>query len=77
MLVNDIDYDGVGFPVREKDLSKIETKYYNSNRKFETSMDLFLITDENKSHYVYIKGFDRFMSHKTKNKNKNSFERFV
>ena len=25
-LVNDIDYDGVGFSVREKDFSKIETK---------------------------------------------------
>ena len=40
-------------------------------------MDLLLIADENKSRYVYIKGFDRFMSHKRKNKNKNSFERFV
>ena len=25
-LVNDLDYDRVGFPVREKDFSKIETK---------------------------------------------------
>ena len=25
-LVNDLDYDGIGFPVREKDFSKIETK---------------------------------------------------
>ena len=25
-LVDDLDYDGVGFPVREKDFSKIETK---------------------------------------------------
>ena len=25
-LVNDLDYDGIGFPVREKDCSKIETK---------------------------------------------------
>ena len=32
-------------------------------------MDLLLVTDENKSHYVYIKDFDRFMFHKTKNKN--------
>ena len=36
-------------------------------------MDLLLVTDENKSHYVYIKDFDRFMFHKTKNKNKNYF----
>ena len=32
-----------------------------------------LINDENKSHYVYIKDFDRFMFHKTKNKNKKYF----
>ena len=25
-LVNDLDYDGIEFPVREKDFSKIETK---------------------------------------------------
>ena len=25
-LANDLDYDGVEFPVREEDLSKIETK---------------------------------------------------
>ena len=36
-------------------------------------MDLLLLTDENKSHYVYIKDFDRFMLHKTKNKNKKYF----
>ena len=33
-------------------------------------MDLWLITDESKSHYVYIKDFIRFMCNKTKNKNK-------
>ena len=26
-LVSDLNYDGVGFPVREKDFCKIETKY--------------------------------------------------
>ena len=36
-------------------------------------MDLLLVIDENKSHYVYIKDFDRFMFHKTKNKNKKWF----
>ena len=36
-------------------------------------MDLLLVIDENKSHYVYIKDFDRFMLHKTKNKNKKFF----
>ena len=33
--------------------------------------DLLLVIDESKSLYLCIKGFDRFMFHKTKNKNKN------
>ena len=36
-------------------------------------MDLLLAIDENKSHYVYIKDFDRSMFHTTKTKNKNYF----
>ena len=36
-------------------------------------MDLLLLIDGDKSHYVYIKDFDRFMFHKTKNKNKKYF----
>ena len=48
-------------------------RIYVSNQKFEDSMDLLLLTDDDKSHYVYIKNFDRFMFHKTKNKNKKRF----
>ena len=40
---------------------------YVSDQKFEDSMDLLLLIDDDKSHYVYIKDFDRFMFHKTKN----------
>ena len=39
-------------------------------------MNLFLITDENKSHYVYIIDFDRYTYNKTKNKNKKHFCRY-
>ena len=38
-------------------------------------MDLLLMIDKNKSHYLYIKDFDRFMFRKTKNKNKKYFPR--
>ena len=48
---------------------------YVSDQKFEDSMDLLLLIDDDKSHYVYIKDFDRFMFHKTKNKNKKWFSR--
>ena len=44
-----------------------------SDQKFEDSMDLLLLTDNDKSHYLYIKDFNRFMFHKTKTKNKKWF----
>ena len=34
---------------------------------------MLLLIDDDKSYYVYIKDFDRFMFHKTKNKNKKWF----
>ena len=91
-LANDPYYDGVEFPVRQKDFNNIETKnsncinlyfyenkltfpIYVSDQKFEKSIDLLFVIDENKSHYMYIEDFDRFMFHKTKNKNKNTFSR--
>ena len=46
---------------------------YVSDKKFEDPMDLSLLIDDNKSHYVYIKNFNTFMFHKTKNKNKKWF----
>ena len=82
--MSDLDYDGIKFPVRKTDFSKIETKnnicinlfccenkltfpIYISDPKFENSVDLLQIFYGDKSHYVYIKDFDRFMFHKTKN----------
>ena len=38
-------------------------------------MDFLLLIDENKSHYVYIKDFDRLMFYKAKNKNKKYFNK--
>ena len=46
---------------------------YISDQKFEDPLDLLLLIDDNKSYYVYIKDFDRFMFHKTKNKNNKWF----
>ena len=84
-LGNDLDYDGVEFPVREKDFSMTEAKnniyinvfcyenklvfpIYISDRKFENSVDLLLVINQNKSHYVYIKDFNRFMFYKKQKK---------
>ena len=85
-----LDYDGIEFPVQEKDFSTIEVKnnicinvfrygnelvfpVYVSDKKFEDSIDLLLLIDDEKSHYVYIKDFNRFMFHKIK----NGFEKVV
>ena len=48
---------------------------YLSDQKFGDTMDLLLITNENKSHYVYIKDFNRFMYNKAKNKYKKYFSK--
>ena len=89
-IAEELNYDGIEFPVQEKDFNKIEIKnnicinvfgyenrlvfpIYISDQKFEDSMDLLLLINNNKSHYVYIKDFDRFIFHKTKNKNKKYF----
>ena len=53
--------------------NKLTFPIHISDQNFENSMDLLLIIDENKSHYVYIKDFERFMFHKSKNKNEKYF----
>ena len=47
------------------------------NKEFEDSMDLLHLIKDDKSHYVYIKDFNRFMFKRTKNKNKKYFVKAV
>ena len=49
LCINAFCYDGLFYPV------------HVSDKEFEDCMDLLLITDANKSHYVYIKDFNRFI----------------
>ena len=53
--------------------NKLVFPIFVSNKKFKNSMDLLLIINDTKSHYVYMKDFNRFMFHKMKNKNKKNF----
>ena len=53
--------------------NKLTFPIYISDQKFENSMDLLLVIDGDKLHYMYIKDFDRFMFNKIKNKNKKYF----
>ena len=48
---------------------KLVFPIYVSDQKFEDSMDLLLLINDDKSHYVYIKDFNRFMFSKTRKKN--------
>ena len=43
-----------------------------TNEKFKNCMDLLLISNEIKSHYVYIKDFNRFICSKKKKINKTA-----
>ena len=52
---------------------KLVFPIYVSNEKYKDSIDLLLLFKDNKLHYVYIKDCNRFMFHKTKNKNKKWF----
>ena len=57
--------------------NKLAFPIYVSDQKFEDSnwvlLDLLFLNDDDKSHYVYIKDFGKFMFHKTKTKTKNGF----
>ena len=86
-LASNLNYEGIEFPVQEKDFNKIEVQnnicinvfgyenelvfpIYVSDKEFKNSIDLLLLINDDHSHYVYIKDFNTFMFHKTKNKNK-------
>ena len=89
-MVNDLDYQGIEFPVSNKDLDKknnicinvfcyennLVVVFYISDERIESCMDLLLIKNNNKSLYVDFKDFNRFMCNKTKNKNKKRFCNF-
>ena len=53
--------------------NKLVFPIYVSNKEYRDSIDLLLLIEDNRSHYVYIKDFNRFMFHKMKNKNKKWF----
>ena len=53
--------------------NKLVYPIFISKQTFEHSIDLLLLIENGKSYYVYIKDFNTFMFHKTKNKNKKWF----
>ena len=91
-MISSLNYGDIQCPVSRKDYRGIEKKnsvciifgYENGlvylvhalDKKFEDSLDLLLITDDNNSHYVYIKDFNGFMQHKIEHKNRKHFCRY-
>ena len=78
-LISGLEYDETEFPVQKKYFSKIEVKnnicinMFGYENELVFPMDLLFLIDDDKSHYMFIKDFNRFMFHKTKNKNKKYF----
>ena len=88
-IADTLDYSDVTFPVSSKDYDKIENKNgicinvfsYEGNiiypiyvsGKVSDCMNVLMIHEGDKSHYVYIKDFNRLMFNKTRHKNKEWF----
>ena len=92
-MINDLDYEGIKFPVSKKDFFKIENKsnictnvfcyednlvdsVYASDKKIENCINFLLLTDKNKSHYVYIKDFGDLYTIKASVKLKKIFYKY-
>ena len=90
MVVEELNYQGVEFPVATKHYGKIEVQnnininvfgyeneqfyaIYVSKQKNEKVLNLLLITEREKQHYVLIKDFNRMMYNKTKHQHRKQF----
>ena len=86
-----IDYRGINFPMKARDYELVEERFninvnvfgyenrvfplYVSKKSNEQVLNVLLISNEEKSHYVFIKDFNRLMYSevKTKNQHKKHF----
>ena len=89
-MINELNYDGIDFPLSQKHYNKVEKQnsirinvfgyehgqpfpIHISKETFKDQMNLLLITEDEKKHYVLIKDFNAFMYNQTKHKNKKHF----
>ena len=87
-IASPLDYGGVEFPVKVKDVGVIEDMneicikvfsyedkivcpVYVSKKKYDDCMNLLMIHEDNKSHYIYVKDFNRLMFNVSKHGEKN------
>ena len=89
-MVNELNYDGIDFPLSQKHYNKVEKQnnirinlfgyekgqpfsIHISKETFEDQMNLLLITEDEKKHYVLIKDFNAFMYNQSKHKKRKHF----
>ena len=81
---NELNFDGIDFPVAIKDIPKFERQntisvnvfgyeqdvypLYTTKHVYKKHVDLFYITKDTNSHYCYIKNFNRLMYSQNKHK---------
>ena len=89
-MINELNYDGIDFPLSHKHHNKVEKQnnirinmfgyekgqpfpIHISKEAFEEQMNLLLITEDEKKHYVLIKDFKAFMYNQSKHKERKHF----
>ena len=90
-IASTLDYRGINFPMKARDYEIVEERFniivnvleyqnkvfplYVSKKSNEQELNVLLISNEEKSHYVFIKDFNRLMYSevKTKNQHKKHF----
>ena len=87
-IADTLDYSNVSFPVSAKDCGIIEDKkdqnvfsyedkivcpVYITEKEFDNCMNILMIHEGDKFHYVYIKDFNSLMYNRTKHKEKKWF----
>ena len=89
-MINELNYEGIEFPVSQKHYNKVEKQnnirinvfgyeigqpfpIHISKETFEDQMNLLLITEYEKKHYVLIKDFNAFMYNQSKHKERKHF----
>ena len=88
-IASTLDYRGIKFPLKARDYEIVEERFninvnvfgyenkvfplYISKKSNEQVLSVLLISKEQKSHYDFIKDFNRLMYSKTKHKDKKHF----
>ena len=88
-IANTLDYRGINFTMKARDYELVEERFnfnvnvfgyenrvfplYVSKKSNEQVLNVLLISNEEKSHYVFIKDFNRLMYLKTKHKDRKHF----